>query len=86
MSLKGKITGIINTEARKVMSEYYALYNTKAQTNSGASKITVDKYDAETGLLSVKKQDGTIVNGVNPGSAPIGPGSIALMIGGVLLY
>jgi len=86
MSLKGKITGIINTEARKVMNEYYALYNTKAQANSGAGRVVVDKYDSRTGLMSVKKQDGTIVNDVNPGSSPIGPGTVAMLIGGVLFY
>ena len=86
MSLKGKITNIIYTEARAILNEFYATNNTKNQSNSGVKPGTVDKYDAETGLLTIKHSDGTITTKVNPGGAPVGPGTVGVVVGGIFIY
>lgn len=49
--------------------------------NTGGCEVT--EFNAETGLITVRLDNGRIVEGVNPGSKPVGPGSTGVLAGGM---
>ena len=82
MSFKSKIIEIIDSEVKK-QSNYQNIITKQANTaNSGVQMGIVDSYDQEKGTLTIRTSNGTLVEGIQPGSSPVGPGTTGFIMAG----
>lgn len=84
MSVKDYLRKIAREEAYRVSIQFESLRNTKVE--SCDSVVTIKEINNTNGTCKVLLPDGSIKENVQIGSyRPLGPGSTAIMIGGVII-
>lgn len=78
MSLDNYFKKFITKVATEVVNNNRQLQTSK--NNTGMAEVT--EFDQDTGKLTLKMDNGTIISNIDPGSAPVGPGSYGILVAG----
>lgn len=78
MALENYFKKFITKVATEVVNSQRTLQT--SQNNTGLAEVI--EFDQDTGKITLRMANGTIVPNVNPGSSPVGPGSYGMLVAG----